>query len=496
MKFIIAIAILLFAVPSIVHAKCAGVTSCSASITSQSAVQAALNSINRDGTVLTLTGSSATWTTTITVNQTHSFTIQGATTCSGDPPTSCVDNTNITYGPASDIPILTINTIAGKSLRVTGITVRGGTTQSFNGAIKIAGSSTAVRLDHNHWVNMVFTSLAIHCVNGVMDHTLFESAEIRFFNDCSDAAGHATWAASTGFGSSGFFFLEDNTINTSRSLEDCITGGTFVIRHNTFNLANGTAQAMEGHGTGHAGADRGCRAAEIYQNILNGGSSSSPVNVVYYLTSGPAMLWGNVVNGFYKDFVTSHINRQDTATYTQNPTPAGWGQCWGTPLAGVPGPSGWDQNTSGQNDYACLDQPGRGRGDLLVGTFFTGGVTNSALGGIAWPRQALEPVYEWLNTITPTGAFWSNFDPGVVQNRDYYLNWDGSGGVRTGTSLPGSCSGLQGFWNTSTGTFYQCQGGSWVAYYTPYTYPHPLVTGGGGSPSAPNAPTNVQVVVH
>ncbi len=79
-----------------------------------------------------------------------------------------------------------------------------------------------------------------------------------------------------------------------------------------------------------------------------------------------------------------------------------------------------------------LDQPGLGRGDLITGT-------------PAWPNPDSEPCYSWNNVFQPNGHH-MNFDfnhssfTTILQGRDYFND----------TPMPG---------------------------YTPYTYPHPLVTG-------------------
>jgi hypothetical protein len=88
-----------------------------------------------------------------------------------------------------------------------------------------------------------------------------------------------------------------------------------------------------------------------------------------------------------------------------------------------------------------LDQPGRGRGDLIVGN--PSGTANLAgTAWPAWPRQALEPCYSWNNTLNGSNLDFPNVDSQNVlrENVDYYNN----------TPMPG---------------------------YRPYTYPHPLTTG-------------------
>jgi hypothetical protein len=91
----------------------------------------------------------------------------------------------------------------------------------------------------------------------------------------------------------------------------------------------------------------------------------------------------------------------------------------------------------------AIDQCGRGQGDLITGDT----PVNSVLGGVTYPRQALDICYSWSNTITWDAFAVSQFGPvytyplasqTVVTNRDYLNN----------VIAPG---------------------------YTPLVYPHPLV---------------------
>jgi hypothetical protein len=299
-------------------------------------------------------------------------------------------------------------------------------------------------------------------------------------------------------GTSDFLFVEDNTFNLSGTIgyaNDCLFGGKFVWRHNIVNGAS-----VQGHATANL-RGRGCRAWEIYLNTFNGPTPET-FNALY-VTSGTGVVWGNSAPSGYANFVTFHSVRKSNSTYTIAPTPNGWGYC-GTAFNGTG--SNWDQNSDAASGYACMDQPGQGQGDLLSGDFPA--VTNTATGcgsssNCAWPRQALEPVYEWSNTWACTncgGRFWTVYDAGLVQNRDYYLNASPfTGAVGTGTGLlsarPATCTPKVAYWATDTSTLYQCSAtNTWAAYYTPYTYPHPLVSGGSASGgSALSAPTNLKV---
>ena len=79
-----------------------------------------------------------------------------------------------------------------------------------------------------------------------------------------------------------------------------------------------------------------------------------------------------------------------------------------------------------------------------------------------WPNQALEPVYGWNNTLNgQISNIQTNAPTVIVVNRDFY-----------NSPKPG---------------------------YAPYTYPHPLVSGGSTPPPppptpAPAAPTNVKII--
>jgi len=138
----------------------------------------------------------------------------------------------------------------------------------------------------------------------------------------------------------------------------------------------------------------------------------------------------------------------------------------------------------------ALDQPGRGKCDLLAGN----PAINTKTGGIAWPHQALEPIYSWSNSVngSPVKAE-SNFTT-LQENRDYYNqtpSFNGTVGVGVGplANRPSTCTPGVAYWATDQGEWdsthegpdgqlYVCTApNTWSFYYKPYTYPHPLVSG-------------------
>jgi hypothetical protein len=434
------------------------------------------------------------------------LTIQGQTSCtgSGDPALNnlaCTDNTLITDNVAytsSDPGMLVITTGSGP-LRITGLSITGnGTTQTYHGGLIINGTSTQVRVDHNHIYNINTINFDTTGITGVFDHNIIQGAVGAGWSQNGDGSGFgdAQWAAVTGLGSSNFLYYEQNEFINGGN--DCYLGGRWAIRFNTFQQQQGTG-FVQTHPTGGSGRNRGCRAWELYGN--NFSTNGETAFNVFFLSSGTGVIWGNTAStGQIENFVTLHSMRTDNSAYTQTATPNGWGYC-GTAFDGTG--SGWDQNSNLTTGYHCLDQPGMGKSDLLSGSFPN--VIDSLLSLLGWPNQASEPLYEWNDAFTPaagySGTFWNIYQTTeFVANSDYYLwcnassptgctTFNGTAGVGSGAlaSAPATCTkGVgywatdQGNWNTSgngsgNGVLYICgSSNNWVATYTPYAYPHPL----------------------
>ena len=136
---------------------------------------------------------------------------------------------------------------------------------------------------------------------------------------------------------------------------------------------------------------------------------------------------------------------------------------------------------------AALDQPGRGKGDLLADRDPV--ITGSS------PHQALEPVYAWGNTYNNSQQLdvGSRY-PTIQENHDFYNQktpFDGTVGVGVGklANRPKTCTPGVAYWASDEGEWdsthegpdgqlYVCSApNTWSLYYKPYTYPHPLVTG-------------------
>jgi hypothetical protein len=171
-----------------------------------------------------------------------------------------------------------------------------------------------------------------------------------------------------------------------------------------------------------------------------------------------------------------------------------------------------------------MDQPARGAG-LLVQNNANGNPVLISTGNPGPVNQTLDPTYE------ADDAEGSHADHtiqsqtgGLIANRDWYAEsvnqaaqtspaspFNGSSGTGHGSlaNRPTTCNRGVGYWATDQGTWntfdstkegvlYICTGtNTWTLSYTPYTYPHPLIAGGGtgrGS-NSPAPPTGLAAIV-
>lgn len=514
---------LLFVLLSITTAN-VGAATINAASCSLSAVQAAVSSAKSGDTVqIPACPSGVGWSGKLSWTAPANVMLKGAGTSvtGGGDQTVIIDN----YG--SNDNLLSINLSSTGVFRLSGITFRSGSGATKDGGTISINGPGKVRLDH---LTLDFSSSANYKIItprngafGVLDRSVINlrgTNSIYLYNGrqgSGDWMANYEWAQPTNFGSDEYFFIEDNIINGSTGgstydsrVFDGFTGAKVVVRFNTVVAA----VLGETHATGHAPDDRGLRSQEIYLNSVTSPLAKAPNFVMVDYGSGTSLVWGNSANNVYKNMHLFKTTRINNNTYGQTATPNGWGYC-GTQFNGVG--SNWDGGTALGTDtttgYPCLDQPGRGQGDLITGGFPN--KRNSTTGTIRWPNQALEPIYIWANTGNIAsgwgGATYSNDSGGrVAANRDYYPQasgiqtsqtspFNGTSGTGWGTIArrPSTCTtGVgywatdEGSWNTSTsnlhgvqvngadGRLYKCTAtNTWTLYYEPYAYPHPLTAG-------------------
>jgi len=327
-----------------------------------------------------------------------------------------------------------------------------------------------------------------------------------------DFYGDTAWTGTSPVGTSQPFFVEDNTFNASSIIAalDGWTGMRVVFRYNTLVNATIGNHGSESPGRNRSGRSMEIYNNKItitdpsyyyYAMGFRGGTG------VVFNNSVTGNLPGNIIVAEYRDLFpfqpwgycdgTGPFDGNDGVTYetgmhtgpqsvavaeqlvltdsTKNWTPNQWvgysvlnvtksaqsatisantantvtmrvtSSSWGLPDLI------WNTGDSYKilRATVCLDQVGRGAGDLISGDTPT---------PQTWPHQTSEPVYAWSNTLNGSSAntgIVSN-SPHVQEGRDFFNN----------TPRPG---------------------------YTPYTYPHPLTLAGGGDTTPPSSPSNLRI---
>jgi hypothetical protein len=340
---------------------------------------------------------------------------------------------------------------------------------------------------------------------GVLDRNIFDFKGHRIplyvHHDMWNGVpfGVGSWADEIYLGTEKAVFVEDNVFNADGSALmhglDGWAGMRVVYRYNTLNNV-----IISNHGTESSARMRGARSYEFYRNRINYNGAAGPFPNAISVRSGNGVIFENTVTGNfaifghysqYRDnmnyniwnqcdgnsawdvndgvvyatgthngasgqkvlsdstkgwkanqwigYSVSNLTRGNSSVITSNEPNAvsarSVGQTQGLPL--------WNTGDQYRITRAsiCLDQVGRGKGDLLKG---------SPPSPKAWPNQQLEPAYAWGNTLNGQQYQMTSSSPVIKEGRDF-LN---------GVPMPG---------------------------YQPYAYPHPLTTGSKG-------PSNVRIV--
>jgi hypothetical protein len=334
--------------------------------------------------------------------------------------------------------------ITNQNIRFSGLTLKGGTTNTtvnYNGLLAVWGSTRSFRVDHLKFDNP--RGLGIYAdghLYGVIDHCFFdlngnEAIQVYHNNWNEKNFGDGSWADSLYWGTEKAIYIEDNIFQNGNynPAVDAYGGSRWVFRYNSV-----TNDYVGNHGTDSSQRYRSSRSCEIYNNTFYWPptAENTPWPFAIYLRGGTGVIWSNSFSGRYTSILAMANYRSTT-----NPDGYPW-KPWGPAIGGT---NVWDGNTDA-NGYPCLDQVGRGTGDLLSGSPAT---------PAAWPHEILDPVYQWGNTLNGVTATGGSQQVVIQPNRDWYDN----------VARPG---------------------------YKPFVYPHPLVSG--ADLNRPSPPSNLRVV--
>jgi hypothetical protein len=485
-----------------------------------------------DGDTVVIPGGTATWRSGLAI--TKAITLQG----------SGIGNTIIQDGiTTSDTPLIQFTLVSGKPSRLTAIEFQNnGMVSTFSGALRFQIppgmnplNGQTIRVDNCKLTGIKGAITFQGCI-GVADHNQI-SSDIggaffiagRYWGGTTPF-GDASWAAPINFGGPNFLFIEDNTfvgtaVSLSRSLTDADSGARFVVRHN--DIQDGI---ISNHGLDSTGRYRSCLAMDVYNNTFHQ-TTTAKGNFIGGTRGGVVLFHDNTVVGFTTQPVFDLSLYRMFAGFNSLWWPGGatgtnpWDKnAPGGPfysgkasvassattlpnggaavLVTVSGSPGWTtnqwvgysvtrtSNLAGANTETCsvilastansltystaggfspnlsfaagdslqlwkvtqaMDMPGVSGGSIVVNA--TSSITPVESPPTGWNDQVITPCYSWNNTILDNNTH-LNFHQGsvmVVQGTHYFQD----------TPMPG---------------------------YTPYTYPHPLVSG------VPAPPTNLKVV--
>ena len=421
---------------------CSPGTSLAATVTATSCsfadVKSALDRASNGDTVLVPPGT-CTWTSSMDfdlaiANGTNKYlTLQGA----GIDQTIIIDG--VSKAPYPNIAhLIRWTTVSGGLTRITGFTFQGGTSvDSYNqGMVYIRGKSQLFRFDHNKVIPTRTSGMMMWGnVVGVLDHNIFDVSQgwglYTFHDSWGGVGGYGdnSWASPSTLGTQQAIFIEDNLFTNNQSsgyhryAVDGWSGGRVVYRNNIFNNCT-----WANHGTESSGRHRSQRQFEIYNNSWTWDMKGNNFASMIGARGGVGVVFNNtatITNGSVNNFF-------DISYYRASQPFSPWGQC----------PSAWDQSST-----SCLDQTGKGQGNLISGDSPSPAV---------WPNQVTDPTYVWNNTINGSASPAASHAPTVV-----VIGRDLMNQVRPG--------------------------------YAPYAYPHPLVTSTGATNPPPAPPQNVTV---
>ncbi len=450
----------------------------------QPTIQGILNNASFvSGDVLQMPTCSETWTAAVTVPVGKNITIKG----------NGSTNTIITY----------TGTAIGLGTTASRVTAMGFVTTATS-VSGITAQGHGWRVDHCRFDNNTNTSTFVYpggttgvvFPSGLIDNNIVNNGRITVTENTSVSRKHTRWNTPITFGNDEVVYIEDNvftrTDNYEGNFADANGGMRYVVRYNTITNTGDHAQNLYAHGI--RAVDRGTRSWEVYGNLWD---TTSPLAAVIWMKSGTGFIFYNSLTGYSEDNVVRLEAQRAGSTYgdpADNDTLLG--RCDGDNIC--------DGNIDA-NGWPCRDNIGVGKDAYLYST-------------APYPSQEIQPAYVWTvlndgvykNVVGVPSSGWVGADKAYYQT---VASFNGTSGVGCGTlaSRPATCTMGVGYWATNqscsdistmvgdintyptratiSGTLYKCTAtNTWTAYYTPYTYPHPLRVSGvfADSPTVPD----------
>ena len=448
---------------------------------SSASVQTAIGS-SSDGDTVAVPAGACTW--TAPVSYCKSITLQGA----GSSSTTITVNTGSGWGNDA----IFVQGCSGKQMRITGFTWQYQSADSFGILYFTGGTGLSLRLDHNTFKPNPtspgygrFLSFSVPAISPgvVIDHNTITDLGLIV-----QGSGSTAWNQAMPFETVNAVYFEDNSFGypnfASHQVDiDCDSGAAYVFRHNSVS-----SNAISNHG--YDSVANGCRMQNVYLNTI---SPNGVSNWGIQYRGGTGVVWSNTF--------TSHATGQDFGITNYRSNNSGQADIH---LPFCSGSNAVDGNVS--NGWPCYQQIGRGsgtsNGGLVSQPLYAWDNCTTSLRCLGGSNQISATVY---NNFSATTDYTTQH---IVQNRDFY---DAQSTGCTTNQTTGVCIGLLSaratscttgvaYWATDQGlqgTLYQCgSGNGWNTFYSPYTYPHPLLNVSvGGAAKAAKPPTGLAVIV-
>jgi hypothetical protein len=402
-----------------------------------------------------------------------------------------VGQTNITFGTGSytfggltispDSASLSANAV----FEVTGFTFNANNQAMNNeGTLSVRSSGTQVlhnlKIHGNTFKNNYSKAITVNgAVNGVVYENTFTDNSYSITAFGGDVQGWTTFTR--GYGRWDNLFIEDNTINYTR--DDGDVGGTdhgqgapgIVFRYNTFDGRNSTGGwVFVIHGLQSMAVSAGYTGCG-YENVLPMVAGSCDETIP------AAEQWSTIKSEYYG-------NKFINASYLHSmmATRGSWLMMFANDFSGA--------GSAPRIDY---DQYSCDISQKPTTPFFSQHVQNTYVFNNLWNGVNV-PMIKGLDFC---GDASKNKPYTIRENVDYWnlkTGFNGTAGIGMGPlgNRPATCTIGVGYWATNqsttnlsgmtgdhapnplSGTFYKCTGtNTWTAYYSPYTYPHPLRSG-------------------
>jgi hypothetical protein len=321
-------------------------------------------------------------------------------------------------------------------IRISGFTFNFGTTSY---GIYYANPSTTydctnVRLDHLAISAFSFVFQRYGLAHGVMDNCIIKG--------WMDGGGSSTLWTTNGYeyGTASNFYFEDNTWQPYSNTTEIFQAGNgafrYAYRYNKITLPTDTQTFPLFDQHGNQG-QTGCFGAEIYGNNITANTLAQRwFNMIYDQRGGKSLVYDNTVE-------------------------------WSTTGVDV-GMRIREEHQDSEGEGLAINAI-NGQPQHISDSYYWGNTKNGAALIPSLSNELGVPCSTCgVNVPTENIHVWLEKTP-----------FDGTTGVGTGLLLlrPTTCTIGVGYWATDTKTLYKCNAtNTWIAYYQPYTYPHPFRT--------------------